>query len=84
MNEMTTVDQTKKSRHTGRIIIIIVMAVAIAAVFAFLIWPKIQQAEKPDPSFVALHSFPEGSPQAEYIEKTALPASGRRAAASKP
>jgi len=75
---MTTTDQTKKSSHTGRIIIIIVMAVAIAAVFAFLIWPKIQQTDKPDPSFVALHSFPEGSPQAEYIEKTALPALERQ------
>jgi len=78
MDETTTADQAKKGRNAGRIIVIIVLAAAIAAVFAFLVWPKIQQADKPDPSFVVLHSFPEGSPQAEYIEKTALPALERQ------
>jgi len=78
MDETTTADQAKKGRNAGLIIIIIVLAAAIAAVFAFLIWPKIQQTDKPDPSFVVLHSFPEGSPQAEYIEKTALPALERQ------
>ena len=73
MSEVMQEDKIKKERHAGRLIVIILLVIAIAAALYFLVLPQIQQEEKPDPSFVVLHSFPAGSPQAEYIEKTAIP-----------
>ena len=63
---------SKKDHKAARIVVVIILAIAIAVAIIFLIRPNIQ-AEKPDPSFVVLHSFPAGSPQVEYIEKTLLP-----------
>jgi ABC-type glycerol-3-phosphate transport system substrate-binding protein len=64
--------EIRKSHSTSRIVKIVVLAATIAAVVAALLLPNIH-TERPDPSFIVLHSFSEGSPQAKYIEKTALP-----------
>ena len=73
METVESDSKTRKDRHAGRIIIIILLVIAIAAALYFLVLPQIQQEEKPDPSFVVIHSFPAGSAQAEYIENTAIP-----------
>ena len=69
---MQETKELKKKNIIG-IVIIIVLVAAIVACIYFFILPQSSE-EQPDPNFVVFHSYPEGSPQTTFIEKTALPA----------
>ena len=64
----TDISESGVGKKRIAIIAIIVAAVAVACILLLWLLPA-----KETPTFVIWHSYPEGSPQAEYIEKTVLP-----------
>jgi len=72
MNTSCDKNRNKKRIVFAKVLVIVLVALIVVSAW-YLLWPKASNSPN-DPNFVVWHSYPEGSPQAEYIEKTAIPA----------
>ena len=66
-------EASTKTNNTGLAVKIVVLVAAFVVCAILVLMPQTQTSvDEPDPGFVVFHSYPEGSQQAEYIEKTAI------------